>query len=211
MAKEVKSDELPRWPVGTLEEFERDGYSPAQYPSCARPAKDSDGNVIVKGCPLYNKCTMSIRDKSGPRNFGVEIIKGEALGGHVIRRVLTCYKVVTDQDYHEQNEGVVTIIANEGETFQNVEVRRVKNEKGEPDQREMQVDVVVPAHPRPNENPALVRDRVKAMARKREMEMKKSERASEALGAGGSRLPLDSPQRRGPGRPPKDGGGQPVS
>lgn len=208
-AETQKVDEVPRYPVGTLEELQRDGFDPAVYRSCARPVKDTVGpGMLVVGCDKFDKCNLSCKGKSGPRNYGVEIIKGPALGGHVLRRTLSCIGVAEMADFHEQNDGVINIIADEGETYTNVEIRRSKNEQGLPEQREMDVEVKVPAHPRPNQNPDLVRDRVKALARKRELELKRNERTPEALGISGTRLPLDSPQRRGPGRPPKDAGGQ---
>lgn len=109
----------PQFPVGTLDELKEKNLPAQIMPSCHE--RSFDGSV--KGCPLYGICDMSYKgltaaEGGGPRNHCWEHMKSDANGGGVARWVAPCYEGVAKYKLVAENEEVLRIIANEGESYE---------------------------------------------------------------------------------------------
>lgn len=154
-------DNIPPLPVGTLAEIQAEGLDPAVVPTCGKPVRNGN-EVVVRGCPYRHVCKLAIRDESGPRNFGVRYIKGKALGGKTVIGERNCFYIALNKDVIEENEGSLTIVAHEGETYKTIEAGPHTGYK------DQIVEKVVTPFPRPGQNPDLAMEQLKAIVRSEE-------------------------------------------
>lgn len=202
-------------PIGTLAEAEAEGLDVTQYATCSRPNPVTG----VKGCPWFAKCRVSAKGKSGPRNYGVRIIKGPAQGGGIAHSSVDCMWLAEHTNDTEANGGAVTVVAEEGETYEKVTRIAVSNRTGEiatnqwdkdVHREDRRVKVEVQPWPRPGENKELLHDMLRAEVMESEKERLENESVARAVGLEDSITPLD--KRAGAGgrgagrRAAKDGG-----
>jgi hypothetical protein len=175
----IKPDNLPPLPVGTLDELKKEGLDPTAVGCCHKSVKDGEGNHVIRGCPfrvndgdgVMEICQLEERDVAGPRNYGLKITKGKVHGGAVLRREAPCFYIAQFKRQIEANGGMVQIVAWEKgvakgrpTTYSTVEVR-----KGEG------LDTTYAARPvlnrevtpfvRPGENPELANEILKGLER----------------------------------------------
>lgn len=98
-------------PVGTVEELQKDNIDIAVVPTCARPMEG------VVGCQYWTKCNLSIKGKSGPRNYAVTEFKGEDMGGATLTNERDCQWIAQHREAVEDNGGVIKIVAAEGQEY----------------------------------------------------------------------------------------------
>lgn len=98
-------------PVGTVEELQKDNVDIAIVPTCSRPMEG------VAGCSRWNTCNLSIKGKTGPRNFAVAEFKGEDLGGETLVNERDCQWIAQFKPAVEDNGGVLKVVAAEGGTY----------------------------------------------------------------------------------------------
>lgn len=197
-------------PVGTLAELEQQNMDPAAYASCARPNKLAN----VLGCPFFDKCRVSAKGKAGPKNYGVQIVKGRRQGGAFVNTEVDCMWISERAEHYEANGGSIRVIAEEGETFEKVtgvsinnETNKVTNQWDRNARREVRrVPVTVKPYPRPTDNPMLIQDVMRAEIAQQDKERRSDENLARSLGNEGAIPPLD---RRGDGRGKKEGGAKP--
>lgn len=216
MSETVKVEPVeqnPR-PVGTLAEAMAENLDPAAYATCSRPNKVT-GNI---GCPWFDKCRVSAKGESGPRNYGVEIMKGRVQGGGFVRFKTDCMWIADHAEGYEKNGGVVKVIANEGEEFERISGIMVRNDTGDPTfdkdpmgHREVRrVKEKVPPYPRPGQNQALLVDMLRAEAIEAEKERRHDENVAVRYGLENAVTPLDK-RSSGPDEGRKaSGGGKPA-
>ena len=175
----VVPDNLPGRPVGTLAEIRAEGLDETVTPCCARPISDGRGGFTIRGCQRLGerKCKLLIAEQSGPRNFGVEQIKGKKMAGRLIRRTVDCFYISDQKQAIEDNGGSLKIIAEEGETYQAVFATQKSGWK------DAMQDVVVVPYPRPGDSPEILEEVLKAKSRELERERMDSERHATNLGA----------------------------
>src|SRR5262245_14291106 len=148
-------------PVGAMDELASHRLSARIYPSCHEPSVD--GNV--KGCPLWDECTMSYKGRpsnegGGPRNHCWELMKGEAEGGAVVRNSQPCFYGVSRQELVRMKGGVLQVIANEGESYE-TETYIASPTATDPTNRELKpVRFTVPPFQRVGESKKMVKERM---------------------------------------------------
>lgn len=182
-------------PVGTVEELVAENLDPTVYASCARPNPVTG----VVGCPFYNNCIVSAKGVSGPRNYGVQILKGPSQGGGMTTVGASCMWLAQHAPVYERNEGSVRVIAEEGETFDRVTRVAVNNETGEiagkydrnVRREDRRIKVLVQPWPRPNQNTELLTDMLRAEMAHAEKERRTDENLARNLGLGDTIAPLD--------------------
>lgn len=173
-------------PIGTIQEAEKEGLDPSAYATCARPNKAAG----ILGCDWFHKCRVSAKGQSGPRNYGVEMLKGKAQGGGFVREKANCMWIADHADDIERNGGALKVIANEGEEFEQVTgvflnpaTGKVTHQKDPMGVRETRrVPVEVPKYPRPGENPGLLTDVLRAESIEAEKERRSDEASARAYG-----------------------------
>ena len=194
-------------PIGTIEEAANENLSPEAYATCAKPDKMRG----IVGCAKFELCRVSAKGVSGPRNYGVEILKGEAFGGGMVRVTADCLWIADKIDDIEDNKGSLRVIANEGESYKKVTSILINNATNEPAtnpfdpqarREERVVEVVVPAFPRPGQNKSLLHDMLRAETAQAEKERRSSENLTRNLGLGDTVAPLDK-RDAGNGKPRK--------
>jgi hypothetical protein len=191
-------------PVGSVAEAEAENLDPAVYATCSRPNPTS-GNV---GCAWYHKCKVSAKGQSGPRNYGVEIIKGKHQGGGFLKAAANCMWIADRYENYVRNGGALKVIAEEGQEFERVSGVLVNKLTGEPTvqgdmnakRRVMRVKEKVQPYPRPGDNMALLTDILRAESIEAEKEQRDNDARAEAYGLGHTIPPID---QRSAG---KDGG-----
>ena len=196
-------------PIGTLAEAQAEGLDVTAYPTCARPNPVTG----VKGCPWYGKCIVSAKGVSGPKNYGVQIIKGRSVGGGFMNRVVDCMWIAENVERIEQNKGSLTVIADEGgeiEMLTKVAVAKdgtILDANGPGTKRkEKKVRVPVQPWPRPGENVEIMQDMMRAEVAQQEKERKRVENRERGLGV--AVTPIDQRNaRKGKGRSASGGGG----
>lgn len=99
-------------PVGTVEELQKDSMDISVIPTCARPTEG------VVGCARWMKCNLSIKGKSGPRNFAVAEFKSDDLGGATLTNERDCQWIAQYKESVEDNGGVLKVVAAEGGEYQ---------------------------------------------------------------------------------------------
>lgn len=169
----------PAIPVGTVAEAEAEGLDPALYATCARP----NPRTGIVGCSRFERCIVSARGESGPKNYGFEQIKSRAQGGSFVRNVADCMWIADHNRDIVANGGSLRIIADEGGTFEKVtgvavDVRTGNTNlalKGDPNSKDpnyyredRRITVTVPRYPRPKDNPELLQDMLRAEAAEQE-------------------------------------------
>lgn len=182
-------------PVGTIAEAEREGLDPTAYATCSRPNKATG----VIGCPWHDRCRVSAKGVEGPKNYGIEILKGRAQGGGFVRERATCMWIADHAGDIEANGGAIRVIANEGETFEqvtsvmvNTATGQVTHQKDPMGTRETRrVPVEVKKYPRPGENPALLTDVLRAESIEAEKERRSDEASARAYGLEHTIAPID--------------------
>lgn len=182
-------------PVGTIAEVQAEGLDISTYPTCAKrnPAQE------IVGCPWHDKCRVSARAVDGPKNYGIEVLYGRAIGGEMVRMKNDCFWIADHADDIEKNGGSIKVIANEGEEFDMVTSIAVNSGTGEPTfqkdplaKREMRrVKVKVPKYPRPGENPAMLSDLLRAESAENERKRRTDESIARNYGLEGTIAPLD--------------------
>jgi len=201
-------------PVGTIAEAQAQGLDITQYNTCAKrnPAAE------IKGCPWYDKCRVSAKGESGPRNYGIEIIKGKNTGGGFVRLKNDCMWIADHMENVERNGGSFKIIAEEGESFEVVEgamVLKSDNTKttfqGDPMgiRKRIRRTVEVPKFMRPEDNEALMLDVLRAESMKLEKERRADENRARNYGVPDAITPVDKRDARGDGGRKATGGGKP--
>lgn len=202
-------------PVGTLAEAEAEGLDVTQYATCSRPNPVTG----VAGCPWFGKCRVSAKGQSGPKNYGVRIVKGSAQGGGIVHTTVDCMWLADHVEDTENNGGAVTVVAEEGQTYKKVTRIAVSNRTGEiatnqwdkdTHREDRRVPVEVKPWPRPGENKELLHDVLRAEVVQAERERRADESLARAVGLEDSITPLD--KRAGAGgrgagrRAAKEGG-----
>lgn len=193
-------------PIGTVAELEAENLDPAVYASCSRPNPVTG----LVGCPYFNNCIVSAKGVSGPRNYGVQILKGQSQGGGMTTAGASCMWLSQHAPVYERNNGSVRVIAEEGETFSRVTRVAVNNETNEiagkydrnVRREDRRIEVLVQPWPRPNQNPELLTDMLRAEIAQAEKERRTDENLARNLGLGGTIAPLDkrASGRRGGGK-----------
>ena len=193
---------VPSTPVGTLDELKEHKLPTKAFSSCSEPSNDGSS----KGCKHWYECTMSykglpVAEGGGPRAHCWEHIKGVAQGGGIVRVAAPCFVGVAQQDEVMQNEGVLRVIADEGEDYEILTT--VPNPAGGVDQwgaKKWETKLVkakVPAFPRLGEEKKLAQHELRASIISREQEKVRNERAAKSLGIQGNVEPLDKRGKRG--------------
>lgn len=167
-------------PVGTLAELQKEGLDPSQYASCARPNKA----LGIAGCAWFENCRVSAKGESGPRNYGVKIIKGRGQGGGISTASVDCMWIADHTERIEANKGTIMVVADEGQEFDRITGVLVNNQTGketfsrdrDAHVEDRRVKVKVRPFPRPGENPALLQDVLRAET----IQMEKERIANEA-------------------------------
>ena len=196
----IQPDIETKHPIGTRAEIEAEGLDPMAYHSCSQP----DGHNL--GCPKWRECRMSFKG-DGPRNVGIEHIKGRSQGGGMARFTADCVWLNSHREDAIENGGAMTVIAHEGETFEASElvlVDRVSDEpvkQGTPNSiyRQKRNTITVRPFPRPGESEGVIADILKASVREAEQEKMANEQRQRALGIRPT-TPIDSPKDGGGGR-----------
>lgn len=173
----VVPDNIPPKPVGTVAEVQKEGLDTSVIPTCSKPVKNGS-EWVNKGCPFRHMCKLVIRDEAGPQFFGIEYIKGKAMGGRTVRGVRDCFYIANNKDVIEENGGSLRIIAREGEPFKMV----VASPQTEYKDRIVEIEAV-PKFPRPGENAELAEELLKAITRSEEKERKSEQQL--AINTGG--------------------------
>lgn len=209
----VSALETRTMPVGTMEELAQENLNPATVPSCAMPNKAAG----VLGCEHFHKCVVSAKAKAGPKNYGVQIVKGALVGGGLVRSTVDCVWIAQHHDNIVRNGGSLTVIAEEGETYSrvtsiakdNVTGAQTMNSRNPNTYREEDlVETVVKPFARPGENKGLLRERLMAEAAQVEKERLYSESRARSLGVEGASVPLDKRTPRKDGGHSQSGGGK---
>lgn len=196
-------------PIGTTEEAEKEGLDVAVYPTCARPAPHRG----IRGCAWFDKCIVSAKGKAGPKNYGVEVVKGASQGGGFTKFNETCMWIADHAENYPKNGGSLKVIASEGETYEKVDSIAVDALTNEPCnqwaanavRRKVRVKVTVPKYPRPGENPALLTDVLRAESIEAEKERMSHEATARAYGLGES-IPAIDERAAGQGKGRKTAG-----
>lgn len=200
-------------PVGTLAEAEREGLDPTQYATCSKPNRVTG----VLGCSWFDRCRVSAKGQAGPKNYGIEIMKGKAQGGGFVREKADCMWIADHAQDAEDNKGAIKVIANEGETFEQVTGVMVNSATGEPTHQkdpqgvreQRRVVVTVPKYPRPGENPALLTDVLRAESIEAEKERRSDEAHARAYGLPDAIPAIDKRDAGPAGGRKAAGGGKP--
>lgn len=192
----VTSGQVDLIPIGTIAEAEAEGLDPTRYATCARP----NPVMGVIGCKRFDKCVMSAKGVSGPRNYGLRVFKGPSQGGGMVNQTNSCLWVADHKGTIERNGGAIKVIAEEGETYTKVTGMAVDNMTGAPTmnvrdpnthRKDVQIEVEVGAWPRPGENPALIHDLLRAEVTVLERKRKSDESLARNEGNLGAIAPLD--------------------
>lgn len=183
-------------PIGTIAEAEQEGLDPTVYATCARPNKIQG----IVGCPFHDKCRVSAKAQSGPKFYGVDIMHGEAQEGGFARSTVDCMWIASHIEDIERNGGSLSVIAEEGETYDKVTSVLVNNQTGLPTENqydrdahraETRVKVKVGAWPRPSENRDLLKDVLRSERAQAERERRTSDNLAKNLGLSGTITPVD--------------------
>lgn len=214
MADEVSVSPLERSiiPIGTVEEAQREGLDVTQYATCGRPNPASG----VVGCAWRHKCIVSAKDVSGPRNYGVEILKGASQGGGFVKVTRNCMWIADHEPDIVRNGGALKVIANENETFEKIDTIAINSATREPTHQKdpmairekRRVKETVKPYPRPGENPMLLTDVLRAESIEAEKERRSDDATARAYGLGHTIPPIDKrPSGPDGGRKAAGGGG----
>lgn len=195
----VQPDVQTKKPIGTLAELNAEGLDPEAYHSCSKP----DSHNL--GCQHWRTCRMTFKGE-GPRNLGIEHIKGPGQGGGMARFKADCMWLNRHRDDAIANHGAITVVAQEGETFVAAEevlvdkVTRKPVPHGSPNAvyQRMQNTITVTPFPRPGASEDVVADILKASVRGEEQERMHNEQRQRALGIQ-STEPFDRPKDKGVG------------
>lgn len=198
-------------PVGTIAEAEAEGLDVTQYATCCKPNPVTG----VVGCEWFHKCRVSAKGVSGPRNYGLEIMKGKVQGGALVRIATNCMWIADHAENFEKNGGAVKVIANEGEDFDQVMGIAINSATRQPThqkdpqaiRRRQRVTTKVPPYPRPGENAALLTDVLRAESIEAEKERRSDEATAKAYGLEHTIAPIDKRDARGDGGRKASGGG----
>lgn len=183
-------------PIGTVQEAEAEGLSPAEYATCARP----NPSAGIIGCPRFAECVVSAKGSSGPRNYGIQIFKGKAQGGAMVNTTASCLWIAAHAATIEKNGGAVKVIAEEGESYPKVTGMAVDDITGKPTMNvrmpgthrdDVRVDVPVTPWPRPGQNPELLNDVLRAEMSEIERKRRSDESLARNIGAEHTIAPLD--------------------
>lgn len=182
-------------PVGTLQEAEAEGLDVTAYATCAKPNPVTG----VVGCEWFHECRVSAKGQSGPRNYGLEIMKGKSQGGGFVKIATNCMWIADHAKDFEKNGGAVKVIANEGEEFEHVQGIAVNSATGLPTyqkdpmavRKRQRVKTTVPPYPRPGQNPALLTDVLRAESIEAEKERRTDEATARAYGLESTIPPID--------------------
>jgi hypothetical protein len=200
-------------PVGTIAEAEREGLDPAAYATCSRPNRVTG----VVGCPWFDRCRVSAKGQNGPKNYGVEIVKGAVQGGGFVKMHANCMWIADHAETYEKNGGVVKVTCEEGEPYEHVTYIAVNAVTNEPTHQkdpqairvQRRVKATVPKFPRPGENPALLTDLLRAESIEAEKERRHDEAKARAYGLADTIAPIDKRSAGADGGRKASGGGKP--
>lgn len=208
MAEQVSIQQIDKSnnvPIGSIEEAERENLDVSTYPTCARPNQ----NRGIRGCDWFDRCVVSAKGKNGPRNYGVEIVKGVSQGGGFHRMCTNCMWIAEHASDYPKNGSALKVVASEGETFEQVTSIAVDALTGEPCKQKhpnavrekRRVPVKVEAYPRPGQNVSLLTDVLRAESIEAEKERLADEAKARAYGLEQSLPAIDErPAGSGKGR-----------
>lgn len=190
-------------PIGTIAEAEAEGLSPQVYSTCAKP----NPTTQTIGCPYYGTCMVSAKGVSGPKNYGIQIIKGQSQGGGMVTTLANCMWLAQKASQYESNGGSVSVIAEEGETIDRVTRIAVNNVTGDVAKKydrdvhreDRRIKVLVEKWPRPGQNPELLSDLLRSEMAASDKERRRDENLARNLGHGDAVAPLDKRASRGHG------------
>ena len=200
-------------PVGTLAEASERGLDPGVYATCARENKAAG----IKGCAWCDSCVVSARATAGPKNYGIQIIKGQAVGGGFVRNTVDCMWIADHHADIVRNGGSLKVIAEEGESYDKVASIAKDNATGAQTmnsrllntyREEDRVSVTVKPWPRPGQNKELLQDMMRAEVAQEERERLEHESVARSLGIEGAAVPLDKRAARKDAGPGASGGGK---
>lgn len=157
--KEAKSHD----PIGTLDELEAAGIDPTVYRSCAI----SVGPREVRGCPYFRVCEFPYKGHrgpvGGPHNHGVLHITSFGQSDTV---GMACFHFMALVNDHRQCGEVYEVVADEGDTILTKGTKEimtpVPGARPKYQVLEEPYELVIPAFPRPHENPILASERYNA-------------------------------------------------
>lgn len=190
-------------PIGTISEAEEMNLSPAVFATCARPNPTSG----IVGCSWFDKCRVSAKGKDGPKNYGCHYFKGKAQGGARTTNVYDCMWIASHIQDIERNGGALKVVADEGETIERVTGVAINNATGQLEtnpyardihREDRRIPEVVPAFPRPKDNPELIQAVLSAEVVAQEMERKSDESLAVATGNFHAIAPVDQREGRKP-------------
>lgn len=205
-------ENVPKTPVGAVDEAEALELNTLAYSTCSKPVPG-----VNRGCQHFYRCPFSYKGKpssegGGPRRHAFEV----AMPGQPINRWESeCFDVVTRIEDIEDNGGAVRVIADESETYEKVEgiyiktfvddtgeTRKVPAKEGEyhyPNvaRGDMLVTKTVVPFVRPDENRDIATDIVTARVVAKEQERIRGKSFPEALGIDAGSTPLDKRNSRG--------------
>ena len=198
-------------PVGSIDEAQAQGLDPTQYATCSR-RNPITGNL---GCSWFDKCVVSAKGVNGPKNYGIEIIKGKQVGGGFLRTAADCMWIADHAENVVKNQGSVKVIANEGEEYEVVTGVLINKQTGKETfqgdplgkRKKVRKQMVVPAYSRPEDNEALIVDVLRAEAIGAEKERVTDEQRARNYGLGSTITPIDK-RPSGPGKGRKAEGGE---
>ena len=212
-------EDIPQYPIGTVDEAEELGLPVIAYRTCSRPVRG-----VSRGCGSFSICELSCKGKSiaeggGPRVMAVELAKP----GQRIRRVKgECYKLIPRLEDWRSNGWAVKVIATEPgmdsglpdsyemltghyvKTFvdpatnQTTKVLAKDGEQHLPNVKREDTLMRVELKPfkRPHENPDIATDLLTAQAAAAEQERINAEAYPRALGIDPRSTPLDQRNRK---------------
>jgi hypothetical protein len=175
-------------PIGTLAEIAELRLDPRQYGTCSEPVKNHDGSWKSRGCDSYLDCPFSEKDKAGPFNGGVRLVKTTSLG---VRKIVqwkdTCFGYLARKEHFEVQDFPYELIAREGEaSFKELgSTFRDETIPGQGLVRFVDDRVMVSkiaAFPRPGTNPTLVQESLAAEITEDARAKHKAAQTAEVLG-----------------------------
>lgn len=198
------------WPVGTRAELEKNPmWRLDEWPTCG--VGDRANGVLP--CPKASECPFvggrvfdhdvpPMKGVSGPKNLGLQIIDSDVATGKtkVVNTVQECYLALKTVNRIEARGGLVRIIGLEGDEIEEMgselQVIEIPGQPKSAIYKRVVKKRVIPAFPRPENNPALADNAFVAMQAERHAESRRAEAADEAFGFSPS-----SPKKESKGGP----------
>lgn len=174
-------------PIGTLSELAELRLDPRQYGSCSEPIKNHDGTWKSRGCDAYYDCKFAEREKSGPFNCGVRLVKTTSTG---MRKIVqwrdSCFGYLSRKDHFEVQDFPYEVVARQGDEIKEIASEtRDDNIPGQGMVRlvdDMVKSFKIPDFPRPATNPTLVQQSLAAEISEDARAKHKAAQSAEVLG-----------------------------